>query len=77
MFDEFLNGKVVRSRYYPEGDFLSIRLDYGFFLYGGGVFVWMRIVSKRFTKNVGSGEYIFVWTDKWLLGFVLVVLLRK
>ena len=77
MFDESLNGKVVRSRYYPEGDFLSTRLDHGLLLHGGGVFVWMRIASKRSTKNVGPGEHIFVWTDKWLLGSVLVAPLRK
>lgn len=60
MFDDSLCVKVVRSRYYPEGDFLSTRLDHGLLLHGG-VFVWMRIASKRSTKNVGPGEHIFVW----------------
>lgn len=77
MFPESLCARVTRSRYYPNGDFLSARLGSQPSYAWRSVLFGRELLEKGLRRAVGSGEEISVWTDKWLFNISPMVPMRK
>lgn len=77
MDPDSLCARVVKSRYYPNGDFLSANIG------SRPSYAWRSIVFGRellvqgLRRNVGSGEAINVWMDKWLFDSKPIAPMRK
>lgn len=63
---ESLLQKLLKSRYYPDGDFLSasvgVRPSFGWrsLLHG------RELLVRGLQKRIGNGDSTFVWSDRWL-----------
>ena len=65
---ESLCARVLRGRYYPDGDFLQARCP------ATASATWRAIISGRealkkgLIRRVGDGRTTEVWHDKWIEG---------
>ncbi|XP_062100071.1 uncharacterized protein LOC133805941 [Humulus lupulus] len=66
MYPNTLVSRVYKSRYFPQGNFLSAKLG------GSPSFIWRSImeahhvVKKGATVRIGSGETVSILSDPWL-----------
>ena len=77
MNSDSLCARVVRSRYYPNGDFLSARLGPRPSYPWRSILFGRELLEKGLRRGVGSGEGLNVWRDKWLFDVCPKAPMRK
>ncbi|XP_056843138.1 uncharacterized protein LOC130495690 [Raphanus sativus] len=77
MEPESLCARVVRSIYYLTGDFLEARLGARPSYAWRSILFGRDLLLKGLRRNVGSGETINVWMDKWLFAAEPIAPMRK
>ena len=77
MNSDSLCARFLRSRYYPNGDFLSASLGSRPSYAWRSILFGRILLEKGLRRDVGSGEDINVWMDKWLFDEVPKAPLRK
>lgn len=77
MDPDSLCARVVRSRYYPTGDFLNASLGSRPSYAWRSILHGIELLVKGLRRNVGTGETINVWMDKWLFTNEPIAPMRK
>ncbi|XP_018463849.2 uncharacterized protein LOC108835040 [Raphanus sativus] len=77
MDTESLCARVLRSRYYPMGEFLDAKLGSRPSYAWRSILFGRELLVKGIRHNVGTGETIKVWTEKWLFDTEPVAPMRK
>ncbi|GJU81545.1 reverse transcriptase domain-containing protein [Tanacetum coccineum] len=69
-----LMARVLKARYFPSSSFLDAKVRYR------PSFVWrsicsaIRLINQGFAWNIGNGQSVDIWNDKWLSGISLLEL---
>lgn len=66
MEPDSLCARVLRSRYYPNGVFISANLGSRLSYAWRSILFGRELLSKGLRRSVGSGESINVWLDTWI-----------
>jgi hypothetical protein len=65
-FPESLVARVMKAKYYPEGDFLSAHLGRRPSFAWKSIFQAKRVVEEGMLWRIGDGETVKIWKDQWL-----------
>jgi hypothetical protein len=65
-FPESLVARVMKGKYYPEGDFLVAQLGCRPSFAWRSIFQARGVVEEGMLWRVGNGETVQIWKDKWL-----------
>jgi hypothetical protein len=63
---ESLCARVLRAKYYPNGDILSAGPKSGSFLTWQSILAGVTTFKRGYIWRVGNGEKINIWTDPWI-----------
>jgi hypothetical protein len=63
---ESLCAKVLRAKYYPDGDILNARLRNGASLTWQSIHAGIQTFKRGCIWRVGNGEKINIWSDPWI-----------
>jgi hypothetical protein len=66
-FPKSLVARVMKAKYYPEGDFLTAQLGRRPSFAWRSIFQARRVVEEGMLWRIGDGESVWIWKDKWLL----------
>ncbi|XP_018478413.2 uncharacterized protein LOC108849362 [Raphanus sativus] len=72
-----LCARVIKSRFYPTGDFLDAKIGSRPSYAWRSMLFGRELLVKGLRSNVGSGKSIMVWTDKWLFDKEPLAPMRK
>ncbi|XP_018479618.1 uncharacterized protein LOC108850618 [Raphanus sativus] len=72
-----LCARVIKSRYYPTGDFLDAKIGSRPSYAWRSMLFGRELLVKGLRSNVGSGKSTLVWTDKWLFDKEPLAPMRK
>ena len=61
-----LVAQIYRARYYPHGDVFQARLGSSPSYTWRSIFNGLEVVKRGTRWQVGNGERILIWDDKWL-----------
>jgi hypothetical protein len=65
-FPESLVARVMKAKYYPDGDFLSAHLGRRPSFAWRSIFQAKRVVEEGLLWRIGDGETVRIWKDQWL-----------
>ena len=63
-----LCARILRARYYPEGDVLSAKPKPGISYAWRSILKGITVLKDGLVKRVGHGEETDIWVDPWLPG---------
>jgi hypothetical protein len=65
-FPESLVARVMKAKYYPDGDFLSAHLGRRPSYAWRSIFQAKRVVEDGLLWRIGDGNSVRIWKDQWL-----------
>ncbi|MBA0776681.1 hypothetical protein Gotri_011646 [Gossypium trilobum] len=63
-----LLARTLKSKYYPESDFLQAELGYYPSFTWRSVWSTKKLLKEGMARRVGKGDQILIWTDAWIPG---------
>ena len=66
MYSESLCAKVLRAKYYPDGDLLSVTEKPGISYSWRSIVHGVQALKKGLIWRVGDGSQIDIWLDPWI-----------
>lgn len=61
-----LCGRVLKAKYFPDGDLLHCRLVNGISYTWRSILKGVELLNESIIWRVGNGESINIWSDPWL-----------